>query len=62
LFTPLTPGLWLALIGLELLGIRQFVFRKLLNDKQRAVAEKFMENLKSRFKKKTSDKTDEKQS
>jgi c-di-AMP phosphodiesterase-like protein len=62
LFTPFTPGSWLALIGLELLGIRQFVFRKFLNDKQRAVAEKFMRKLKSRFKKKTSDKTDEKQS
>jgi len=62
LFTPLTPGSWLALIGLELLGIRQFVFRKFLNDKQRAAAEKFMDKLKSRFKNKTSDKTDEKQS
>ncbi len=61
LLTPLTPGSWLALIGLELLGIRQFVFRKFLNDKQRAAAEKFMEKLKSRFKKKTDDKADEKQ-
>ena len=46
LLTPFTPGSWLALIGLELLGIRQFVFRKFLSDKQRAAAEKFMENLK----------------
>jgi len=61
LLTPFTPGSWLALIGLELLGIRKFVFRKVLNDKQRAAAEKFMRKLKSRFKKKTSDKTDEKQ-
>jgi hypothetical protein len=61
LLTPFTPGSWLALIGLELLGIRQFVFRTFLNDKQRAAAEKFMENLKSRFKKKTGEKTDEKQ-
>ena len=61
LFTPLTPGSWLALIGLELLGIRQFVFRKFLNDKQRAAAEEFMDKLKSRFKKKTSDRPDEKQ-
>ncbi len=61
LLTPLTPGSWLALIGLELLGIRQFVFRKFLNDKQRAAAEKFMEKLKSRFKKKTDDKADKKQ-
>jgi hypothetical protein len=62
LLTPFTPGSWLALIGLELVGIRQFVFRKFLNDKQRAAAEKFMEKLKFRSKKKTDDKTDEKQS
>jgi c-di-AMP phosphodiesterase-like protein len=62
LLTPLTPGSWLALIGLELLGIRQFVFRKFLNDKQRIAAEAFMEKLKSRFKKKTDNKTDQKQS
>ena len=62
LFTPFTPGSWLALIGLELLGIRKFIFRKFLNDKQRAAAEKFMRKLKFRFKKKTGDKTDKKQS
>ncbi|MGA2070088.1 MAG: hypothetical protein ABSG97_01960 [Sedimentisphaerales bacterium] len=62
LLTPFTPGSWLALIGLELVGIRQFIFRKFLNDKQRAVAEAFMEKLKSRFKKKTDNKTDEEQS
>ena len=62
LLTPFTPGSWLALIGMELLGIRQFIFRKFLNDRQRAAAEKFMEKLKYRFRKKTSDKTDEKQS
>ena len=62
LFTPFTPGSWLALIGLELLGIRKFVFRKCLNDRQRAAAEKFMRKLKSRFKKKTDDKTNQKQS
>lgn len=61
LFTPFTPGSWLALIGLELLGIRKFVFRKCLNDKQRVAAEKFIKKLKSRFKKKTSGKPDEKQ-
>jgi c-di-AMP phosphodiesterase-like protein len=60
LLTPFTPGSWLALIGMELLGIRQFVFRKFLNDRQRAAAEKFMDKLKSRFKKKTSSKPDEK--
>jgi len=62
LLTPFTPGSWLALIGMEMLGIRQFIFRKFLNDKQRAAAEKFMEKLKSRFKKKTGDKADENQS
>ncbi len=31
LVTPLTPGSWLALIGLELLGIRLLVQRKLLS-------------------------------
>jgi hypothetical protein len=46
LFTPFTPGSWLALIGLELLGIRKFIFRKLLNDRQRAAAEKFMKKFK----------------
>jgi len=61
LLTPFTPGSWLALIGLELVGIRQFVFRKFLNDKQRAAAEAFIEKLKSRFKKKTGDKPDDKQ-
>lgn len=29
LFTPLTPGSWLAIIGLELLGIRILFFDKL---------------------------------
>jgi len=62
LFTPFTPGSWVALIGLELLGIRHFVFRKFLNDRQRAAAEKFMDKLKSRFKKKTGDKPGQKQS
>ncbi|MEK7657671.1 MAG: hypothetical protein AAB366_00515 [Patescibacteria group bacterium] len=28
-FTPLTPGLWLAIIGLELLGVRILFFDKL---------------------------------
>jgi hypothetical protein len=62
LLTPFTPGSWLALIGMELLGIRQWVFRTFLNDKQRAAAEQFMEKIKSKFKKKTSDRPDEKQS
>lgn len=42
LFTPLTPGSWLALIGMELLGIRMFFFKKFLNDKQRAALERYM--------------------
>jgi len=29
LITPLTPGSWLAVIGLELLGIRMLFFDKL---------------------------------
>ena len=29
LFTPLTPGSWLAIIGLELLGMRILFFDKL---------------------------------
>jgi drug/metabolite transporter (DMT)-like permease len=31
LLTPLTPGSWLALIGLELLGLRILLERKLIN-------------------------------
>jgi len=42
LLTPLTPGSWLALIGLELLGVRMLVTRKLLNEKHRAAIDKFM--------------------
>jgi hypothetical protein len=60
LLTPLTPGSWLALIGMELLGIRLFIFKRVLSEKQQAAAEVFMEKLKARFKKKP-DKPDEKQ-
>ena len=56
LFTPFTPGSWLALIGLELLGIRKWAFRTFLNERQRAAAERFMEKIKSKFRKKTTDK------
>jgi len=31
LLTPFTPGSWLALIGLEILGVRSFLQRKLLS-------------------------------
>jgi len=36
LLTPFTPGSWLVLIGLELLGIRMLIERKLLKEKHRA--------------------------
>ncbi len=42
LLTPLTPGSWLALIGLELLGIRLLVEKKFLNEKHRAAIAKFI--------------------
>ena len=62
LFTPFTPGSWLALIGLELLGIRKWAFRTFLNDRQRTSAERFMEKIKSKFRKKTTDRPGQKQS
>jgi uncharacterized protein YqgC (DUF456 family) len=31
LLTPLTPGSWLALIGLEILGLRIILERKIIN-------------------------------
>ena len=49
LFTPFTPGSWLALIGLELLGVRRYIFRKLLTDRQRAVAVRYMKKMKRVF-------------
>jgi hypothetical protein len=45
LLTPLTPGSWLALIGLELLGVRMLFFRKFLSDKQKAALDRFMKKL-----------------
>lgn len=45
LVTPLTPGSWLALIGLELIGVRMLFFRKFLNDKQTAALDRFMKKL-----------------
>jgi hypothetical protein len=45
LFTPLTPGSWLALIGLELLGVHLLFFKKFLTAKQRAALERFMKRL-----------------
>jgi xanthine/uracil permease len=42
LFTPLTPGSWLALIGMELLGIHLVFFNRFLSEKQRASLRRFM--------------------
>ena len=42
LLTPLTPGSWLALIGLELLGLRLLIEKKFLKDKHRASIARFM--------------------
>jgi hypothetical protein len=42
LLTPMTPGSWLALIGLELLGVRMLFFKKFLSDKQKAALDKLM--------------------
>ncbi len=50
LFTPLTPGSWLVLIGMELLGIRLFIFKKVLSEKQQIAAEKVFDKIKSKFK------------
>jgi hypothetical protein len=46
LLTPLTPGSWLALIGLELVGIRRFIFRRFLTKKQQAAVERYMQKFK----------------
>ena len=42
LLTPLTPGSWLILIGLELLGIRLLIEKKFLKEKHRIAIAKFM--------------------
>jgi hypothetical protein len=51
LVTPFTPGSWLAVIGLELLGIRMLVQRRLLSllpprarEKVRAALDRLCEN------------------
>ena len=62
LLTPLTPGSWLALIGMELLGIRILFFKKFLSEKQRTAAEKFMQKLKFKSKQRHKNKPDEKKS
>lgn len=46
LITPLTPGSWLALIGLEILGIRILIQRKFLS----FIPEKYHNKVKSLLK------------
>jgi hypothetical protein len=60
LLTPLTPGSWLALIGMELLGIRMFFFKKFLSEKHRTAAEKFIQKLKFKSKQRHANKPDAK--
>jgi protein-S-isoprenylcysteine O-methyltransferase Ste14 len=45
LLTPLTPGSWLALIGMELLGIHLVIFDRFLSEKQRAALRRYMAKL-----------------
>ncbi|MGD0551866.1 MAG: hypothetical protein ABSB25_04360 [Sedimentisphaerales bacterium] len=61
LLTPLTPGSWLALIGLELLGVRMLFFRKFLSDKQMAALDRFMKKLGVGPDKQVDDKPDKKE-
>ncbi len=48
LLTPLTPGSWLALIGLEILGLRFLLERKLIS----LVPHKYRRKVKGLFKRK----------
>jgi hypothetical protein len=48
LLTPLTPGSWLALIGLEILGIRILLERKLIS----LVPHKYRHKVREIFKRK----------
>jgi len=48
LLTPLTPGSWLALIGLEILGIRILLERKLIH----FVPHKYRRKVRDLFKRK----------
>lgn len=59
-FSPFTPGSWLALIGLELLGIRRYIFRKFLTDGQRAAVVKYMKKMKRAFSRQPKVTTDKK--
>jgi len=49
LLTPLTPGSWLALIGLEILGLRILLERKLIS----LVPHKYRRKVRNLFKRKT---------
>jgi len=49
LLTPLTPGSWLALIGLEILGIRILLERKLIH----WLPHKYRRKVRDLFKRKT---------
>ena len=51
--TPLSPGSWLALIGLELLGIRILVERKFLS----LLPEKYSQKVRSLLKRKSKKKS-----
>jgi hypothetical protein len=48
LLTPLTPGSWLALIGLEILGIRILLERKLIS----LIPHKYRRKVRDLFKRK----------
>ena len=49
LLTPLTPGSWLALIGLEILGIRILLERKLIS----ILPHKYRHKVREMFKRKS---------
>lgn len=61
LVTPLTPGSWLALIGLELLGVRLVFINKLLKEKHREAINRFAKKIGlTLFHESPSDKPDDK--
>jgi len=52
LLTPLTPGSWLALIGLEILGLRLLLERKLISLVPHKYRRRVRDLLKNKVKKK----------
>ena len=48
LLTPLTPGSWLALIGLEILGLRLLIERKIIS----LLPQKYRQKARDLFKRK----------